>query len=94
MNYFRFPFASETSKNTTRGSYVYKSQRNAMGTGTHGVSPVASALADVSKLRAMEAALDQVITNGQGDDYAVADWRGCVRVARIDMGKLLKSDRV
>ena len=25
MNYFRFPLAFQTSQNTTRGSYVYKS---------------------------------------------------------------------
>lgn len=54
---------------------------------TMGTSVVASALADVSSLRDMEAVFDRVIVNDQGDHYAVADWRGCVRVASIDLAR-------
>lgn len=61
-------------------------QRNAMGTSSAPSNPqrYAEGEAIVDQLMA---ASHQVITNDQGDRYTVADWRGCVRVASIDLAR-------
>jgi hypothetical protein len=55
-----------------------------MSTGTGSVTPGPYSRGE-SMIDQLMAAQHMTIINDQGDRYTVADWRGCVRVAMIDL---------